>query len=113
MPWHNLPVNDVVRHCEGGNVHLRMLASNLSKGTFEPSSVGVGNIVKEFRLGFLEVFSLYSELLLSLLKGFTLFGELILHLAQLHLPINRALFKIGHFSFVGRSLFLKFHHLST
>ena len=57
-PRHNLPINDVVRRCEGGDVHLRMLSSNLSKSIFEPRCVGIGGIIDELRLGFPKDFSL-------------------------------------------------------
>jgi len=59
-----------------------MHTGNLSHGIFEPSTIGIDNIVGEF--------------LFCLLEELDFLGKLPLHLAQLDLTLSGPLLQLGH-----------------
>ena len=58
---HEFPINDTLRLCEGGKIHLRMHASKLIHDILEPLAISIDNIVVEFLLCLLEELDLLSE----------------------------------------------------
>ena len=79
---HELPLNDLLRLCERGKIHLRMHAGKLSYGILEPLAISINDIVVEF--------------LFYLLEELDLLNQLPLHLPQLNFALGGPLLQLGH-----------------
>ena len=68
-----LTINNSLRRCKGGDVQLRVHAGNLSKGIFEPFSIGVSGVLDELHLSLVELLNLFGKLDLSSILAFLAF----------------------------------------
>jgi len=92
-----VPINNSLQRCKGGEVHLRVHTGNLSKGILEPCSIRVGDILDELRL--------------SLVEELDLLGKLTLHATKLDLLLGGPLLQFGHLGLFPLCLLLHVNHL--
>ena len=94
---HELPINDPLRLCERGKIHLMMHAGKLSHGIMEPLVIGISDVIVEF--------------LFCLLEELDLLSKLPLHLAQLDLTLDGPFLQLDHFCLHILDLLLEVDHL--
>jgi len=80
LSGHELPIDDPLRLCKRGKIHLRMHAGKLSLGILEPLAISIGGVISS------SVF----------LKSSTFSASFPLHLAQLNLTLGGPLLQLGH-----------------